>query len=312
MQSGKPVGVSVRTRTRPRAHRQLEPRPALRHLGALLGPRAARAHHVRPDDRGSWIYIGTQGILQGTYETFAQAGRTHFGTDDLAGRLILSSELGGWAARRRSRPRCSARRSWSTSTRRGSRSGSRAATSTRADDLDDALLRLDDARRAPAALDRPRRERRDGVRRAVTARDRAGPRHGPDVRARSAERLRARGRAARRRAGAAAARSRARSAARKSMARQVEAMLAMRSARACSTTATTSAPARARRASPTRSPTGFVPAYIRPMFCEGKVRSAGWRSPAIRPTSPAPTPRSRRSSRRMRGCAAGSIFAEPR
>jgi urocanate hydratase len=44
---------------------------------------------------GSWIYIGTQGILQGTYETFAQAGRTHFGSDDLAGRLVLSGGLGG-------------------------------------------------------------------------------------------------------------------------------------------------------------------------------------------------------------------------
>ncbi len=44
---------------------------------------------------GSWIYIGTQGILQGTYETFAQAGRTHFGTDDLSGRLVLSGGLGG-------------------------------------------------------------------------------------------------------------------------------------------------------------------------------------------------------------------------
>src|SRR5437870_5065473 len=43
---------------------------------------------------GSWIYIGTQGILQGTYETFAAAGRTHFG-GDLAGRLILSGGLGG-------------------------------------------------------------------------------------------------------------------------------------------------------------------------------------------------------------------------
>jgi len=44
---------------------------------------------------GSWIYIGTQGILQGTYETFAQAGRTHFGSADLAGRLVLSGGLGG-------------------------------------------------------------------------------------------------------------------------------------------------------------------------------------------------------------------------
>src|SRR5437762_6038943 len=44
---------------------------------------------------GSWIYIGTQGILQGTYETFAAAGRKHFGSDDLSGRLILSGGLGG-------------------------------------------------------------------------------------------------------------------------------------------------------------------------------------------------------------------------
>jgi urocanate hydratase len=44
---------------------------------------------------GSWIYIGTQGILQGTYETFAAAGRTHFGSDDLSGRFILSAGLGG-------------------------------------------------------------------------------------------------------------------------------------------------------------------------------------------------------------------------
>ena len=44
---------------------------------------------------GSWVYIGTQGILQGTYETFAEAGRRHFGTDDLTGRLIVTSGLGG-------------------------------------------------------------------------------------------------------------------------------------------------------------------------------------------------------------------------
>jgi urocanate hydratase len=45
---------------------------------------------------GSWIYIGTQGILQGTHETFAQAARTHWGADaDLAGRWVLSGGLGG-------------------------------------------------------------------------------------------------------------------------------------------------------------------------------------------------------------------------
>ena len=44
---------------------------------------------------GSWIYIGTQGILQGTYETFCAAGRTHFGDANLAGRTILTAGLGG-------------------------------------------------------------------------------------------------------------------------------------------------------------------------------------------------------------------------
>ena len=44
---------------------------------------------------GSWIYIGTQGILQGTYQTFAAAGEQHFGTGDLSGRTILTAGLGG-------------------------------------------------------------------------------------------------------------------------------------------------------------------------------------------------------------------------
>src|SRR5947208_14628025 len=43
---------------------------------------------------GSWIYIGTQGILQGTYETFGAGARKHFG-GSLAGRLVLSAGLGG-------------------------------------------------------------------------------------------------------------------------------------------------------------------------------------------------------------------------
>ena len=43
---------------------------------------------------GSWIYIGSQGILQGTYETFAAAGRKHFG-GSLAKRLVMTGGLGG-------------------------------------------------------------------------------------------------------------------------------------------------------------------------------------------------------------------------
>jgi urocanate hydratase len=44
---------------------------------------------------GSWIYIGTQGILQGTYQTFAAAGEKHYGSASLAGRTILTAGLGG-------------------------------------------------------------------------------------------------------------------------------------------------------------------------------------------------------------------------
>lgn len=44
---------------------------------------------------GSWIYIGSQGILQGTYETFMAASKKHFNQDDLKGRLVLSAGIGG-------------------------------------------------------------------------------------------------------------------------------------------------------------------------------------------------------------------------
>ena len=47
---------------------------------------------------GSWIYIGTQGILQGTYETFAAAARTHYNTESLKGKLIVTAGLGEWEA----------------------------------------------------------------------------------------------------------------------------------------------------------------------------------------------------------------------
>jgi urocanate hydratase len=96
VQSGKPVGVF---RTHPDAPRVLI-------ANALLVPRWATWEEFRRLEAlgltmfgqmtaGSWIYIGTQGILQGTYQTFAAAGETHFGSADLAGRTILTSGLGG-------------------------------------------------------------------------------------------------------------------------------------------------------------------------------------------------------------------------
>jgi len=87
VQSGKPVGVAE---THPDAPRVLIAN------SNLVGRWATWEHFWDLERRGlmmygqmtagSWIYIGTQGILQGTYETFAQAGRTHFGSDDLTGR----------------------------------------------------------------------------------------------------------------------------------------------------------------------------------------------------------------------------------
>jgi urocanate hydratase len=95
VQSGKPVGVF---RTHPDAPRVLI-------ANALLVPAWGDWAHFRQYEAqgltmygqmtaGSWIYIGTQGILQGTYETFAACARKHFdGT--LRGRLVLSAGLGG-------------------------------------------------------------------------------------------------------------------------------------------------------------------------------------------------------------------------
>ncbi len=96
VQSGKPVAVFRTTESSPRvliANSLLVPRWAtwdeFRRLEALgltmFGQMTA----------GSWIYIGTQGILQGTYQTFAAAGEQHFGTPDLSGRTILTAGLGG-------------------------------------------------------------------------------------------------------------------------------------------------------------------------------------------------------------------------
>jgi urocanate hydratase len=95
VQSGKPVAVF-------RTH-ELAPRVLI--ANANLVGHWSSWEHFRELDRaglmmygqmtaGSWIYIGTQGILQGTYETFAAAGRKHFG-GDLAGRLVASGGLGG-------------------------------------------------------------------------------------------------------------------------------------------------------------------------------------------------------------------------
>ncbi len=95
VQSGKPVGVFRTTVDSPR----------VLIANSNLVPKWATWEHFHELDRkglmmygqmtaGSWIYIGSQGIVQGTFETFVEAGRQHFG-GDLAGRWILTAGLGG-------------------------------------------------------------------------------------------------------------------------------------------------------------------------------------------------------------------------
>ena len=95
VQSGKPVGVF-------RTH---EDAPRVLIANSNLVPKWATWEHFNELDRkglamygqmtaGSWIYIGTQGIVQGTYETFMEAGSQHFG-GDWSGKWILTAGLGG-------------------------------------------------------------------------------------------------------------------------------------------------------------------------------------------------------------------------
>ena len=95
VQSGKPVGV-LKTHTH-------SPRVLI--ANSNLVPNWANWEHFNELDKqglmmygqmtaGSWIYIGTQGILQGTYETFAAAAKQHYGSD-LTGKFILTAGLGG-------------------------------------------------------------------------------------------------------------------------------------------------------------------------------------------------------------------------
>ncbi len=95
VQSGKPVGI-IRTH---------EDAPRVLLANSNLVPKWATWEHFHELDKkglmmygqmtaGSWIYIGTQGIIQGTYETFVEAGRQHFG-GSLRGKIILTAGLGG-------------------------------------------------------------------------------------------------------------------------------------------------------------------------------------------------------------------------
>src|SRR3989475_1020496 len=95
VQSGKPVGIF---RTHPDAPRVLI-------ANSNLVPHWATLDHFNELDKqglmmfgqmtaGSWIYIGSQGIVQGTYETFVEVGRRHYG-GSLAGKWVFTAGLGG-------------------------------------------------------------------------------------------------------------------------------------------------------------------------------------------------------------------------
>jgi urocanate hydratase len=277
VQSGKPVGVLG---THPDAPRVLI-------ANSNLVPRFATWEHFWDLERrglimygqmtaGSWIYIGTQGILQGTYETFAQAGRTHFGTDDLGGRLVLSGGLGGMGG---AQPLAAtmlgaAFLGVEIDPARIEKRLEGGYLDARSDDLDDALRRLDEARRARrplsiglvgnAATVFAEIARRGIVPDLVTDQTSA---HDPlngyvpaDVPLADAPGLRRRdpeGYVQR---------------AKQSMARQVEAMLALRAAGSHVFDYGNNLRAGAREAgvADAFAYPGFVPAYIRPMFCEGK------------------------------------------
>ena len=203
VQSGKPVGVFRTSAAAPRvliANSLLVPRWAtweeFRRLEALgltmFGQMTA----------GSWIYIGTQGILQGTYQTFAAAGEKHFGSPNLGGRTILTAGLGGMGG---AQPLAATMAGAAILCVEVDPARIERRLETRyldeaSESLDDALARvraaaaegralsvglLGNAAEVVPELARPRRALR--------------PRHRPDGRARSAQRLRARG--ARRRGG---------------------------------------------------------------------------------------------------------------
>jgi urocanate hydratase len=277
VQSGKPVGILG---THPDAPRVLI-------ANSNLVPRWATWEHFWDLERrglimfgqmtaGSWIYIGSQGIVQGTFETFAQAGRTHFGSDDLSGRLVLSGGLGGMGG---AQPLAAtmlgaAFLGVEIDPARIDRRLTTGFLDERAEDLDDALLRLERARRdrrplSVGLLGNAADVYRELARRGIapdlvtdqtSAHDPLNGYVPSDVPLSDAAELRLRdpeGYVRR---------------AKESMAVQVTAMLAMRRMGSHVFDYGNNLRAGARDAGVERAfdYPGFVPAYIRPMFCEGK------------------------------------------
>ena len=276
VQSGKPVGI---LKTHPDA-----PRVLLANSN-LVGKWATWEHFWELEKKGlmmygqmtagSWIYIGTQGIVQGTYETFAQAGRTHFGSDDLSGRLVLSGGLGGMGG---AQPLAATMNNGVFLGVEIDETRAKRRVETRyldvvAKDLDNALKLCDDAKKAKkplsvAVIGNAAHVFSELVRRGIapdlvtdqtSAHDPLNGYIPTDVSPKAAAALRARdpqGYITR---------------ARESMAVQVRAMLAMKKMGSHVFDYGNNIRAQAKLAGVENAfdfP-GFVPAYIRPLFCEG-------------------------------------------
>ncbi len=154
IQSGKPVAIFPSHRDAPRVLLS----------NSMLVPKWATWEYFRElEDKGlmmygqmtagSWIYIGTQGIIQGTYETFAEAGRQHFG-GSLAGRVILTAGLGGMGG---AQPLAASMAGAVSLNIEIDPLRARRRLQTRyldemADDLEDALRRVDSAKKAKRAV----------------------------------------------------------------------------------------------------------------------------------------------------------------
>ena len=278
VQSGKPVGVF-------RTHADA---PRVLIANSMLVPAWATWEHFYELERkglmmygqmtaGSWIYIGTQGILQGTYETFAEAARQHFGgiAEGTARPHRGAGRHGRRAAAGRHHERGRAHRA-SRWTARASSGGWRRGTSTSA--------RRTSTRRWPARATRRPRDGRSPSASSATPRTscpscvrrgrRPRPRHRPDQRARSAQRLRPERDDATRPRCAARRRipRRYMREAYRAMGEHVRAMLDLQKRGAVTFDYGNNIRAQAQKAGVEDAfdfP-GFVPAYIRPLFCEGK------------------------------------------
>ena len=212
VQSGKPVGVFRTHAGAPRVLIANSPaRPAWATWDEFRRLEAEGLTMFGQMTAGSWIYIGTQGILQGTYQTFCAAGEAHFGSPDLSGRTILTAGLGGMGG---AQPLAATMAGAAilcveVDQRSIDRRLATRYVDEQADDLDDALARV----RAAASERRPlsvalRANAADVLPELVARGERVRPRHRPDGGARPADGLRAGRGAVRGGGGAARARPR--------------------------------------------------------------------------------------------------------